>query len=62
MNTTVAVAGRRPASLAREVLGLFKLRIGVMIMITALVGMVVDRKSTRLNSSHNPASRMPSSA
>jgi nitrogen regulatory protein P-II 1 len=23
---------------------------------------VVDRKSTRLNSSHNPASRMPSSA
>jgi serine/threonine-protein kinase len=25
-------------------------------------GMVADRKSTRLNSSHNPASRMPSSA
>jgi methylmalonyl-CoA mutase len=23
---------------------------------------VIDRKSTRLNSSHNPASRMPSSA
>jgi Ribonuclease G/E len=23
---------------------------------------LVDRKSTRLNSSHNPASRMPSSA
>ncbi|MBI5256345.1 MAG: protoheme IX farnesyltransferase [Burkholderiales bacterium] len=41
MNTTVAVASRRPAGLAREVLGLFKLRIGVMIMITALVGMVV---------------------
>jgi hypothetical protein len=28
---------------------------------TALL-IVVDRKSTRLNSSHNPASRMPSSA
>jgi phosphoglycerate kinase len=25
-------------------------------------GAAVDRKSTRLNSSHNPASRMPSSA
>jgi hypothetical protein len=25
-------------------------------------GCMVDRKSTRLNSSHNPASRMPSSA
>jgi hypothetical protein len=24
--------------------------------------LLVDRKSTRLNSSHNPASRMPSSA
>jgi hypothetical protein len=27
-----------------------------------LVAEVADRKSTRLNSSHNPASRMPSSA
>jgi hypothetical protein len=27
-----------------------------------LVFLVEDRKSTRLNSSHNPASRMPSSA
>jgi hypothetical protein len=26
------------------------------------VTFIVDRKSTRLNSSHNPASRMPSSA
>jgi hypothetical protein len=26
------------------------------------LGVVGDRKSTRLNSSHNPASRMPSSA
>ncbi|MEI7536867.1 MAG: UbiA family prenyltransferase, partial [Comamonadaceae bacterium] len=29
-------------SLARDVLGVFKLRIGFMIMITALVGMVVS--------------------
>jgi glutamate-ammonia-ligase adenylyltransferase len=28
----------------------------------ALIGDTTDRKSTRLNSSHNPASRMPSSA
>jgi drug/metabolite transporter (DMT)-like permease len=28
----------------------------------ALLGDALDRKSTRLNSSHNPASRMPSSA
>jgi hypothetical protein len=28
----------------------------------ALAELGVDRKSTRLNSSHNPASRMPSSA
>src|SRR5512138_3663312 len=43
MNTTTAVASsRRPARLvARDVLGLFKLRIGVMIMVTALVGWVV---------------------
>jgi hypothetical protein len=30
--------------------------------ITLERNLVVDRKSTRLNSSHNPASRMPSSA
>ena len=43
MNTTTLapVAARRPAATARLVLGLFKLRIGVMIMITALVGLVV---------------------
>lgn len=42
MNTTTLVASkRRPAHLARDVVGLFKLRIGVMIMITALVGLVV---------------------
>jgi heme o synthase len=42
MNTTTLVASKRPAArVAREVLGLFKLRIGVMIMITALVGLVV---------------------
>jgi len=43
MNEAVRVAGfparRRTTGLAREVLGLFKLRIGTMIMITALVGM-----------------------
>jgi protoheme IX farnesyltransferase len=38
---TVAVSPRRATRLARDVLGLFKLRIGVMIMVTALVGMVV---------------------
>jgi protoheme IX farnesyltransferase len=41
MNTSVAVAGRRSTRMAREVLALFKLRIGVMIMITALVGLAV---------------------
>jgi protoheme IX farnesyltransferase len=42
MNTTTLVASkRRPAHVARDVLGLFKLRIGVMIMTTALVGLVV---------------------
>jgi len=47
MNTTTLVAcKRRPARLARDVLGLFKLRIGVMIMITALVGLVVTPGAT----------------
>ncbi|HEY6510366.1 MAG TPA: heme o synthase [Burkholderiaceae bacterium] len=42
MNTTTLVASkRRTARVARDVLGLFKLRIGVMIMVTALVGLVV---------------------
>jgi protoheme IX farnesyltransferase len=42
MNTTTLSASKRPsARLARDVLGLFKLRIGVMIMVTALVGWVV---------------------
>ena len=42
MNTTAAHPTQRSAvGLAREVLGLFKLRIGVMIMITALVGLAV---------------------
>jgi protoheme IX farnesyltransferase len=42
MSTTVAHPAPRAAGrLAREVLGLFKLRIGVMIMITALVGLAV---------------------
>ena len=42
MSTTAAHPAPRAAGrLAREVLGLFKLRIGVMIMITALVGLAV---------------------
>ena len=43
MNTTTLSAADRPQArrLMREVLGVFKLRIGVMIMITALVGLAV---------------------
>ncbi len=43
MNTTtlVPVARRSPAQVARLVLSLFKLRIGVLIMVTALVGLAV---------------------
>lgn len=40
MNTTTMVARRNPR-LARDVLSLFKLRIGMLIMITALVGLAV---------------------
>ena len=32
------------------------------ILLVASIGIIIDRKSTRLNSSHNVASRMPSSA
>ena len=39
--TTLAPLQPRRAGLAREVLGLFKLRIGVLIMVTALVGLAV---------------------
>lgn len=39
--TTLKPAGRSTAQMAREVISLFKLRIGVLIMITALVGMAV---------------------
>jgi protoheme IX farnesyltransferase len=44
MNTTTlaSVARRSPAQVARLVLGLFKLRIGVLIMVTALVGLAVS--------------------
>ena len=38
MNTTQALAARTPSRLVRDVLGVFKLRIGLMIMLTALVG------------------------
>jgi heme o synthase len=41
MNSAVATAERSPLTLARTVLGLFKLRIGVLITVTALVGFVV---------------------
>ena len=34
MSSALALAPRTPARLARDVLGLFKLRIGVMIMLT----------------------------
>ncbi|MBS0506905.1 MAG: protoheme IX farnesyltransferase [Proteobacteria bacterium] len=39
--TTLKPAGRSMAQMARDVISLFKLRIGVLIMITALVGMAV---------------------
>jgi protoheme IX farnesyltransferase len=38
MTAATATATRTPARLVREVLGVFKLRIGLMIMLTALVG------------------------
>jgi len=41
MNTSLVASKRRTTRVARDVLGLFKLRIGVMIMTTALVGLVV---------------------
>lgn len=41
MNQTLALTARTPTRLAREVLSLFKLRIGVFIMSTALVGFAV---------------------
>jgi len=41
VNTVVAPTRRSTLALARDVLGLFKLRIGGLIMITALVGMVL---------------------
>ncbi|NKE64449.1 protoheme IX farnesyltransferase [Ramlibacter sp. RBP-2] len=42
MNTTTIVrGGHRTAQVARDVLSLFKLRIGVLIMVTALVGLAV---------------------
>jgi heme o synthase len=39
--TTMEGTGRRGARVARDVLSLFKLRIGVLIMVTALVGLAV---------------------
>jgi len=39
--STLQVTERGVAQVARDVISLFKLRIGVLIMITALVGMVI---------------------
>jgi len=41
MNTTALVAARRAQGLARTVLGIFKLRIGVLITISALAGLAI---------------------
>ena len=41
MNQALALSARTPTRLVRDVLGLFKLRIGLMIMLTALVGFAV---------------------
>ena len=41
MNTTVMQIDRSAAGLARAVIGIFKLRIGVLIMITALAGVAI---------------------
>lgn len=43
MNTTTIAGARRGSGLARTVLGVFKLRIGVLIMVTALGGLAVAR-------------------
>ncbi len=40
--TTLKPSGRHAAQVARDVISLFKLRIGVLIMVTALVGMAVS--------------------
>jgi TRAP-type C4-dicarboxylate transport system permease small subunit len=65
--TAVDVALRafsRPITGAYELVGLLvAMALGLALPQTTLAkGHVRDRKSTRLNSSHNPASRMPSSA
>lgn len=41
MNTTVVTAPRAAPGIARTVLGIFKLRIGVLIMISALAGLAI---------------------
>jgi protoheme IX farnesyltransferase len=41
MNTTVMQASRSTSGLARAVIGIFKLRIGMLIMITALAGLAI---------------------
>ena len=42
MTAATATATRKPSRLVRDVLGLFKLRIGLMIMLTALVGFAIN--------------------
>jgi protoheme IX farnesyltransferase len=41
MSTAVPYAQRSPGAIVRDVLSLFKLRIGVLIMVTALVGLAI---------------------
>ena len=49
--------GRRDAGLVGTAVGVDELHVGL-----EGIELALDRKSTRLNSSHNVASRMPSSA
>jgi hypothetical protein len=56
----VVVLDEQP--LQEEMFGYSKRILGLSIVIALATASALDRKSTRLNSSHNPASRMPSSA
>ena len=46
MSTAVPYAQRSPGAIVRDVLSLFKLRIGVLIMVTALVGLAITPGSS----------------
>ena len=65
--TSEAVAGDMAVALAVEVVGTFLLVFAAVASIVVtraneVTGAALDRKSTRLNSSHTDISRMPSSA